>query len=286
MRVVGSGQIPLNVFSGFVVRGVFFRFLKKFDASFTTAIHEGRTLSPYSVSPIETLEGRGIFRGEIRPGFVFQMRMTALADSVAEALKGCLLTAQSPMVEVNGVETHVAGIHVKHWSPVEKFETFENMKFEVEFRSPTYFRNTQKWPSIFLKLIPRGLRKPVRPIYRYVVLPDPYLLLRNLARLYRQFGDPNFRYKSFSEWLLEGGVALEDFRNLRCYKFYDDQGRWSRGFTGRVVFTVPKDLYDRRMAKVVLNLLEFAGFSNVGGNRTAGFGVVKYRVLGVEDEPL
>lgn len=283
LRLVSAQPVPLDFFSGFAVRGLFFRFLKSFDSMLADEVHDARTLSPYSVSPVETLAGRGIFYGVIQPGFVFQMRMNALNGVVGDALMKSLLSVDASRLELNGVEVWMREVAVKNWAPLEKVDVYEGVRFSVRFRSPTFFRSTQKGPTFLMKLLPRRLRKPVRPVYRYMILPDPYLFFRTLARLYRQFGEPSFPYKSYSEWLLEGGVALETYSRLRVSKVYDDRGRWSRGFMGHVVFTIPRDLFDRRMASITVNLLEFAKFSNVGGNRTAGFGVVDYRVYPPRD---
>ncbi|MGC8831453.1 MAG: CRISPR system precrRNA processing endoribonuclease RAMP protein Cas6 [Thermoproteota archaeon] len=48
------------------------------------------------------------------------------------------------------------------------------------------------------------------------------------------------------------------------------------GFTSAVRFSIPKDIYAERFARLTDALMRLAEYSNVGGNRTAGFGVVKY----------
>jgi CRISPR/Cas system endoribonuclease Cas6 (RAMP superfamily) len=74
-------------------------------------------------------------------------------------------------------------------------------------------------------------------------------------------------------------VALETYYDLRVVKIWTNNRRWWRGFIGRAVFAIPKDLYDLKMAKLTHTLLEFARYSNAGGNRTAGFGVVDYHAM-------
>lgn len=277
MRFFSGQPITLHVFSGFLVRGVFFHGLRLVDEKTATHVHEQRTLSPYSVSPILNERGVGIFRGTIYPGTSFYFRVTALDEHVGDVFGKFLFAGEVPEIKLNSVSVSLQEVAVETWSPGKPAFPGEFKRFVVDFRSPTYFRNTQKGNGLLESLLPRRLRKKRRPMYRYVIVPDPYLFFRNLARLYRRFGHGNFRYKSFSEWLLEGGVALETFSRLRAYKVYDDRGRWSRGFVGRAVFDIPHELYDERMAKICFELLNFARFSNVGGNRTAGFGVVSYR---------
>ncbi|MEM4302634.1 MAG: CRISPR system precrRNA processing endoribonuclease RAMP protein Cas6 [Candidatus Caldarchaeum sp.] len=250
------------------------------DPEVATAIHDERTLSPYSTSPLETVDSQEIFYGVVNPGVVVRFRITALRNSLADMLSRFFVGPSSPVVRLRDVSVRVAEVAVESFDQTQ-LNVCEESRYEVLFRTPTFFRNTQKELGI-IRLLPRRLRRlsrPVKPVYRYVILPDPYLFFRNLARLYRQFCSPNFPYKSYCEWLLDGGVALETYRNLQVYKIYDSDSRWYRGFVGRAVFTVPKDLYDKKMARITRQLLEFSRFSNVGGNRTAGFGVVHYRVL-------
>ncbi|MCX8201386.1 MAG: CRISPR system precrRNA processing endoribonuclease RAMP protein Cas6 [Candidatus Caldarchaeum sp.] len=277
-RAVSPNPIEMDVFSGFYVRGIFFSLLKSVDPELATAVHEERTLSPYSTSPLENTQGRKIFYGTVPPGSFFQFRITTLRNSVSDALARCLTGGSPPSIQVNGVHARVSEVYVEHYDGGEHRVLGEPCRYDVVFRTPTFFRNTQKGPNVLQLLLPRRLRRKVKPVYRYVIVPDPYHFFRNLARLYRQFCKPNFPYRSYSEWLLEGGVALETYDSLKVYKVYDSDGTWSRGFVGRAVFSVPKDLYDGRMAKITGELLEFARFSNVGGNRTAGFGVIDYRV--------
>ncbi|MEM0383589.1 MAG: CRISPR system precrRNA processing endoribonuclease RAMP protein Cas6 [Candidatus Caldarchaeum sp.] len=279
LRMVSLRPLEVKFFSGYAVRGVFFHALKSVDPEFATRVHEQRFLSPYSVSPIETVKGRSFFYGVINPGVPFQFRITALNDRVAEVFGRFLLSGEVPRIVVCGVDVSLNEVSVVNWDRETSDGGVDASRFEVVFQSPTYFRSTQKGAGLLGSLLPRRLRPRVRPVYRYVIVPDPYLFFRSLARLFRQFGHGNFRYRSFSDWLLEGGVALETYRGLRAYKVYESNGRWSRGFVGRAVFSIPSDLYDVRMARICSSLLRFSFFSNVGGNRTAGFGVVSHRFL-------
>lgn len=62
---------------------------------------------------------------------------------------------------------------------------------------------------------------------------------------------------------------------MRVYE-HPDTNKWAVGFVGTVRLSLSEDAYSRRYAKVVDALLRFAEYSNIGGNRTAGFGVVNY----------
>jgi len=273
---------PINLknFSGIVVRGIFFKILNSINPRLATKIHELRVLSPYSVSPLENTEHKSIFFDYIPGGSEFQFKIVTFDRDVSKAVQHYILGGRVPMIRLQNLTLPINTVTINSIEHdfCEK-ASGEATRFVVDFRSPTFFRNTQKGPGLLSLMIPKRFRKPIRPVYRYVIVPDPYHFFRGLARLYRQFCNPSFRYKSYCEWLLEGGVALETYHDLRVVKIWDDKRRWWRGFMGRAVFTIPKDLYDLKMAKLTHTLLEFARYSNAGGNRTAGFGVVDYYVM-------
>jgi CRISPR-associated endoribonuclease Cas6 len=220
-----------------------------------------------------------LFQGTVGAGEPFRFRVCCLDDKVADAIGRAVTSMWPPLVQVRNSEAMIMEVSVSVWSPPQRVAVDEGMKVEVSFLTPTYFRSTQHNPGILRRILPKRFRKSVRPVYRYVILPDPYYLFRGLARLYRRFCDPRIGYSSYCEWLLEGGIALETFSDLRVHKVFDAKGRWARGFTGKVVYAMPGDTFNRKFAELTLRLLEFARFSNVGGNRTAGFGVIDYRVM-------
>jgi hypothetical protein len=61
--------------------------------------------------------------------------------------------------------------------------------------------------------------------------------------------------------LLEGGIALETFSGLRVHKLFDAKGRWARGFTGKAVYAMPGDTFNRKFAELTLRLLEAASLA-------------------------
>jgi len=279
VKAVSPLPIRFDVYTGYSVRGIFFNLLGRANSELASTIHTANTLSPYSTSVLETARHGMLFQGTVGAGEPFRFRVGCLDDKVADAIGRAVTSMWPPLVQVRNSEAMIMEVSVSVWSPPQRVEVDEGMKVEVSFLTPTYFRSTQHNPGIFRRILPRRFRKSVRPVYRYVILPDPYYLFRGLARLYRRFCDPRISYSSYCEWLLEGGIALETFSDLRVHKVFDAKGRWARGFTGKAVYAMPDDTFDRKFAELTLRLLEFARFSNVGGNRTAGFGVIDYRVM-------
>ena len=279
VRAVSPVPIRFDVYTGYSVRGIFYKLLGRANRELASTIHSANSLSPYSTSVLETARQGMLFHGMVGAGEPFKFRVGCLEDKVADAIGRALTSMWPPLVTVRNSEAMIMEVSVSVWSPSPKVEVDEGMKVEVMFLTPTYFRSTQHNPGILRRILPRRFRRSVRPVYRYVILPDPYYLFRGLARLYRRFCDPGIRYSSYCGWLLEGGIALETFSNLRVHKVFDAKGRWARGFTGKAVYTMPSDTFDRKCAELTVRLLQFAKFSNVGGNRTAGFGVIDYRVM-------
>ncbi len=275
-RATAPTTVNLGVYSGIVVRGIFFRMLERESPELGAEVHGFRGLSPYSVSPIEDVRRSRVFFDRVPGGVEFQFRIVTFDEAVSEAVRKFIL-GDTPIIRLKGIASTLSTVTV---NSIEHDFSDKSVRdpdsFEVVFRTPTFFRETQRFHGLFAFVLPRRFRRVVKPIYRYVIVPDPYHLFRGLVRLYRKFCNPNFRYSSYCEWLQEGGVALETYHDLHVVKVWDSDSRWYRGFMGRAIFSIPKDLYDPKMAKLTHTLLKFARYSNVGGNRTAGFGVVDY----------
>ncbi|MDJ0274890.1 MAG: CRISPR system precrRNA processing endoribonuclease RAMP protein Cas6 [Nitrososphaerota archaeon] len=284
VKAVSPVPIRFETYTGFSVRGMFYALLRSADEDLARSIHEANTISPYSTSVLETRRQGMLFSGTVAAGEPFSFRVGCLDGKVSDAIGRAIAGRWPPLMRVRNADALLQEVQVSVWRPPQQLRVEENMRIEVRFLTPTYFRSTQHNPSILRRLLPRRFRRSVRPVYRYVILPDPYYLFRGLARLYKRFCDPGIGNRSYAEWLLEGGIALETFSGLRVHKVYDEKGRWSRGFTGKALYAIPRDLFDRKMAELTLRLLELARYSNVGGNRTAGFGVIDYRVLGRGDD--
>lgn len=275
-------HVMFQGFSGFSVRGIFFNVLKTFSSNEASNLHRRGTLSPYAVTPIivDTFDGRHIVYERLSAGVPFRFDVRVFEESLGTALKEFIFSSDVLNMRLQNAEFALRSVRVSSVNPSSILGSAKpHRRYDVSFLTPTFFRSTQQGPTLIRKLLPRRLRGTGRPTYRYVLLPDPYYMFRNLARLYRRFGKPSFNYFSYCRWLLEGGVALETHYGLRVHKIYEESGKWSRGFTGRATFTLPEDTFDPKMAKITHALLEFARYSNVGANRTAGFGVVDYRVL-------
>ncbi len=79
--------------------------------------------------------------------------------------------------------------------------------------------------------------------------------------------------------LLYSTRAISGFpQGIKTYRLYEHEkaDKWVVGFTGRVGFSLPDDLFNKKLAADLDALFKFVQFSNVGGGRTAGLGMVEY----------
>ena len=274
-RLVAEQGLRFQSFSGFAVRGVFFDFLKRADEQLALKLHSEKAVAPYSVTPVEVLQGqysRFVFNRLDRPATI-RFKISFFELSLMNVFTGALLSSSSPSIRLVDADTPVTEVSVRQLSFEKILEEAKPMrKFEVIFRTPCYFRRTVSEP-------PDPVLKGVKPPYRAVPLPETCLMLRNLARLWRKFSGMSLNYRNYVNWADMGGVALAGFpsgiRTVRVYE-HPKSNKWVMGFVGAVRFSIPGDMFTEGFARFTDALMRFAEYSNIGGNRTAVFDVVKY----------
>lgn len=240
-----------RMFSGAFVRGFVYWVLGKMDRYFAERLHSNKNLAPFAVTPV-------MFNGEpvdrLEEGKEYSFSVTFFVPEIGEAFKNYLISAES--VYFTAVENPLKRVRVRYCT-VEDFKGEPVQKFRVEFVTPCYFRT----PS-------NG--------YRFVPLPLPNLMFRSLARLYSAFvEDVPLEYR---EWLDNNGIAVSGFK-IETQKVMLKKGKWAVGFTGWVNFSIPADMYSEQNARITAKLLRFGEYSNVGGGRTSGLGVIRCRIV-------
>ncbi len=154
--------------------------------------------------------------------------------------------------------------------------------FELDFRTPTFFRAT---PLDLSKQY--ALSESMTTPYRFVPLPDPILTFRSLVRTWREFvGGEGL--ENLMTWVESGGVVLSGFPSgIYTRRVYEHpmENKWVVGFVGKTRFSMPSSLYSEKMAGLAFKLLKFGEICGVGGGRTSGLG--RYYVTPQpQDEPL
>lgn len=277
--------IEFQSYSGFAVRGLFFDLVKRVSKDKAEELHLKKRLAPYSTTPIEALGSDGGVVYRKMPRGAVKFSITLLDTDLSNIIKDLLFTGKVTNLLLRGRECKLASIEYTQLDPAKLVDEARAIeKFTVRFRSPTYFRRT---PVDIERLFPSAKKvNSLKPdLYRSHPLPDPVLLFRSLLRLWRAFSGAYTKIPAndFKEWVELGGVVLSGYpdsiRTIRVYE-HPTTNKWVVGFVGEVHFSLPKDLYSEKYAKVVDALLKFGEYTNVGGGRSAGLGLIKYLGFG------
>jgi CRISPR-associated endoribonuclease Cas6 len=248
--------VELHSFSGEVARAVFLAMLDDVTPGLAQEFHETQYLAPYSVTPF--LSPGGEVLSHYLPEGRVEFRVSMLSEKASEAVRRYAENGFGKVV-IYGVQARIMGVRMRTF---RRRSDMMPARFAVWFRTPTAFRSR---------------------LGKYVVCPDPYHLMKNLAKIYKKYEDPTIPYRRYREWVREGGIMLENQHVRGIHRVPDHHGWW-RGFTGRAVYSMPEKVYDSRMAKLTAALLEYSEFTNVGKHRTAGYGFVSCRPLAMRKE--
>ncbi|WP_456369289.1 CRISPR-associated endoribonuclease Cas6 [Geoglobus sp.] len=240
-----------RMYSGAYVRGFVYWVLGRMDRAFAERLHSSRGISPFSVTPV-MLSGLPV--NSLEEGRSYSFSITFFVPEIGEALRDYLISTDS--VYFTAVENPLRRVKVRYVD-AESLDGESPGKFRVDFVSPCYFR------------IPSNS-------YRFVPMPVPELMFRSLARLYSAFIEEV--PADYREWVDRGGVAVSGL-NIRTEKVLLKKKMWSAGFTGTVNFSLPEDTYEERFAELTSLLLNFGEYSNVGGGRTSGLGVIRRKTV-------
>ena len=287
-RLLLDLPVVFQSFSGFACRGVFYELVKGWNANLADFLHSSKGLKPFSVTPLMVNDDgkfRIIYRRFKAPSMGY-VAFKVFDDKLSEVFKSLLLRGLDE-IRLSEISTRIVETSVLTLSFGELSSKARPVKsFSLWFRSPCFFRRT---PQVMLKAYPsrfgRGFSL-AKSQFRFHPLPEPILLARSLARLWRAFYGGGLKLESFLGWVEAGGLVVSGFpsgiRTVRVYE-HPTSNKWVSGFIGKVHFNLPGDLYDKSCAKTLDTLLRFSEYSHVGGGRTAGFGMVEYKPLEYED---
>jgi len=255
--------------SGFHLRGLFYKTLKSIDPGFSSWLHGYRGLAPFSVSPLIRVDS-GLYL------FKIASYLTKLSDMLVKAF-GRLGEVELLNKRFRVLEILYTRLDLEKLMRDSKPYT----RYELEFLSPTCFRR----PCPYIPLHTMGLMASIMRLmgkpkshYRFLPLPDPILMLRNLKRQWDQYAGLSLKAHRFSKWLEEGGVAISGVSEITTHRILNRaRRRFFVGFTGKVRLSLPADIFKEDCAKAVNILLKAGEETQVGVNRTAGFGM--YRIL-------
>lgn len=272
-------EIELKHFSGFVSRGLFFNIISESNSNFSVEQHEKRQMAPYSCSPLMTQNEKGqhvLYRKVFQRFFVsFAFLDSSISNSFVEHF-----TRQDALqLSILNNKVELEELRVFNYSYSDLVTNNDEFTgFTVDFITPTSFRKPHPfYPLRYIRKIYPNIVPDMKSRYRFYPVPDPQLLFRNLLRIWKRFSDHRLPYEDYISWLDGGGVVIKGFENLRTQLFYEHETtkKWIVGFVGRVAFSMPKDMYDKEMARITNALLKFGELVNVGVGRTSGFGMFR-----------
>jgi len=240
-----------RMYSGAFVRGFVYWVLRRMDKTFAEKLHSSKELSPFSVTPVMSKK-ENLPVDRLEEGKEYGFSITFFIPEIGEAIKNYLMSADR--IYFTAVDNPLKRVYVRYCDEESLVDgAFD--KFRVDFITPCYFRTPSE-------------------SYRFVPLPLPYLMFRSLARLYSAFLSEI--PQEYREWLDRNGIVVSGLK-IETERVLLKKGKWAAGFKGFVNFSLPEDTYDEVCAEITSKLLNFGEYSNVGGSRTSGLGVIRVR---------
>ncbi|MDW8042933.1 MAG: CRISPR system precrRNA processing endoribonuclease RAMP protein Cas6 [Nitrososphaerota archaeon] len=236
-------------------------------------IHSTNKPAPYSVTPvIDAATAEPVYR-YLLPEKIFYFNVTALGERLSGALSKGIMALNK--VSFNGTECKVEAIDFRL---IELRELWKRSvpvnRFAVRFITPTRFTAPPRDVSDLLGL--SGDRVWLAPP-RNVMFPDPERLLVSLLNFWvANLGETPVPNEAYRRWLKAGGVACSGYpKGIKTVSL--KRGGASIGFLGRVHYVIPSDsLMSETFMRFTDALLKLGELFNVGDERTAGLGMIKY----------
>ncbi|MHA1875177.1 MAG: CRISPR system precrRNA processing endoribonuclease RAMP protein Cas6 [Promethearchaeota archaeon] len=249
----------LPAYTGHIIRGTILAKIREQDEKLSEELHKSNKIRPYSLSPLLPYKSSKFHRsrrGEItlpkNSTTIFQMGI--LNQQLAKVIIKIMLEQQNNCVSLINNNFSIEKIEVVTKTAIDllKNDNLPTDKFRIIFHTPTYF-NISKQPF------------PLR-------FPDPRYLFMNLASIWNAFNSKaQINKEEFFNWL-ENNLSVSGF-DLKTRTVYISKSTPKIGFQGWAHYRLSKDeAYNNWISALVL----YGEISNVGGERTAGFGCIEY----------
>lgn len=265
--LLAQKECLLPSYTGQIIRGALLQMITKHDQILADKLHEGNKIRPYSLSPLMGFNKRLIRtrRGEItvEKGTMMKFRMGILTNQLAERMVNISLQKESMNLKLAEGEFKVTSIEIKKKNVIEILTENESppSTFSLSFLTPTYFNIAkQEFPMRF---------------------PDPRYLFMNLASLWNAFNEEKVlvdQTELFS-WL-ENHISINAYK-LSTHSVYIAKNAPKIGFKGWARYQLSGEEGYQRWIHA---LAQYAEFSNIGANRTAGLGCVNYKTKSQQNE--
>lgn len=259
LEISAERPMALPFFTGYISRGLLLHMLRIVDPSVSASLHEPDRVKPYSVTPLY-FRSMGRFEG------------------------GYILSAGSPCrVSFRFLDDGLASIFLKYFYGRDSL-LIQDTAFtfgSISVRSEGYrdlldgVRDTVS--SITLRFLTPTYLAVLGSDYHHM-FPDQGKVFTSLMRLWNTFSDgrrfTEEEQKAYQGWLTEKvGVSKYKLQTRMAYM----RDKKASGFTGWITYELGAD---DKWNKVTQTLARYAEYSNIGGNRTGGFGVTKTNIEG------
>ncbi|MHA1204194.1 MAG: CRISPR-associated endoribonuclease Cas6 [Candidatus Heimdallarchaeaceae archaeon] len=261
LSLLSQSDAIIPYYSGSLVRGAFLNLISSINPVIADKLHSGNNIRPYAVESIKKVScnHKRTNRNEliINKGEQIKLSLKILDSNILNLLIQHLINTTIPRITIINQEFVLSDLS---YSTKRVEITNGGQKLKINFLTPTYFSMLNRSDSMFF--------------------PDPKYLFMNLAKLWNTFNSEIFiPEKPFFKWL-DKNVKINDYATS-TKRVYIGKRTPIKGFQGWVVYRFPED-------KVFLPwihlLSKFGELSNVGGSRTAGFGVIRSRWIKEKEE--
>ncbi|MEM2970114.1 MAG: CRISPR system precrRNA processing endoribonuclease RAMP protein Cas6 [Candidatus Bathyarchaeia archaeon] len=254
LEMFGEKHVVLPFFTGHVARGLLLHIVRLVDPSAAGVLHELNVSKPYSTAP---LNFRSVSR--VEKGYVLDTAHPCRINFrfLRDALAGYVLRFFEKQNSVMIFDTvfRIASLSIKSKSYGDLESEAEAVeRFRLVFETPTYL------PCLGSS-------------YRWM-FPDAVRVFSGLMRVWNKFSDDRRfnkeEFLAYKEWLAKN-VGVCGYRLETRLTFMRDKK--AVGFVGWCSYEMG-DL-ESEWNRVTVMLAKYAEYSNIGGNKTAGYGVTK-----------
>jgi len=253
LELYAEKEFPLPRFTGYISRGLLLNIVREVNPAVSQDLHEANRPKPYSVTPI-------YFRSKAKSqeGFIVdpmhpcRVKFRFLRDEHARLITEYFLKKSTLTVFDTTLQIASLAVRCQEYRQIEE-ESKPQASFQLLFKTPTYLAT-------------------LGSSYHYL-FPEPNRIFLNLLRLWneystgRRYGKEEFI--GYRKWLTrELGVSEHRLATRLAHM----GKKKATGFVGWVTY---ESRTSNQWDKLTATLARFAEYSNIGGNRTGGFGATR-----------
>lgn len=254
-----SGTIP---FTGPSLRSAFLQMARNYSTELGKILHDGAGSRPYAIDPLpfDCRLRTHLTEGELSSFSVRVLSSTGLLDDAR-----AMILKQQDTIRIHNLEFPLRGIDFRQYDSKNLWEKCKARaktqeargSIHISFQTPTQL---SQFGSDMAYL-----------------LPDPEKVFSSLLRLWNLAAEEMIvePIGDYRQWVQREVYVSR--HKIKTSTAHLGQRRSVVGFVGDVTFSIRQ--YDSTLAPLTSVLAKFSELTNIGKNRTAGFGKVQARVV-------